>query len=184
MGGILERLRGGDRRSIGEVEVVIAIILETPALFGEVLEGMRAEDPVLRMRAADAVEKVTRRHPELLHPFKKRLLGEFLEIEQQEVRWHLAQMLPRLDYEGVEKRQAVALLLDWARSSKSRIVQVNAMQALADLAIKDEELRPAVLDALEGLVEDGSAAVVSRGRKLIVELKRAGLNANQLNSPI
>ena len=48
------------------------------------------------MRAADAVEKITARRPELLRPHKRRLLTELALIPQQEVRWHVAQMLPRL----------------------------------------------------------------------------------------
>ena len=37
---------------------------------------MLAPDPVQRMRAADACEKVTARGPELLQPLTRRQLGE------------------------------------------------------------------------------------------------------------
>jgi hypothetical protein len=50
---------------------------------------MIADDPVLRSRAADAAEKVSRRRPELLAAHKRRLLGHVAEVPQQGVRWHV-----------------------------------------------------------------------------------------------
>jgi hypothetical protein len=43
----------------------------------------------VRMRAADAAEKVTRRNREFLQPYKKELLGLMVEAKEQELRWHL-----------------------------------------------------------------------------------------------
>ena len=54
----------------------------------------------LRMRAADAAEKITCRRPDLLVACKQRLLDEIAAVPQQEVRWHVAQMLPRLALTG------------------------------------------------------------------------------------
>ena len=41
-------------------------ILEDPTLFGEIFNGMLSEDPRIRMRSADALEKVSSKHPEYL----------------------------------------------------------------------------------------------------------------------
>ena len=41
------------------------------------------------------------------------------------------------------------------------------MQALADLAEQDAILRPQVVELLEALVQTGSPAMKSRGRKLL-----------------
>lgn len=60
MSDILSKLKGGDLRSKGKSEEVVADILNQPFLFGEVFEGMLNDDPVVRMRAADAIEKVSR----------------------------------------------------------------------------------------------------------------------------
>lgn len=48
-------------------------------------------------------------------------------------------------------------------SEKSRTVQVNSLQALADLARDDTKLVPKVAGIIKGFVKDGSPAVVSRG---------------------
>ncbi len=68
---LLQKLTGGDRRSTGRVEEVVAEVLAKPKYFRLVFEGMLAEDPLVRMRAADAVEKISLQHPEYLRPFNK-----------------------------------------------------------------------------------------------------------------
>ncbi len=60
------------------------------------MQGLRNSDSLVRMRAAHAAEKVSLRRPDLLEPFKAKLLQMLAEATEQELRWHLAQMVPRL----------------------------------------------------------------------------------------
>ncbi len=166
---ILLKLKDGDRRSIGCADEVAEEISGDSSLLEVVFEGMLCDDPVIRMRAADAVEKATRAHPDRLRPFKALLLNEVSASEQQEVRWHVAQMVPRLELDEQEREQVVALLKDYLRD-ESRIVRTNAMQALADLAQQDESLRPQVIPILHEATATGSAAMRARGRKLLASL--------------
>src|ERR1700732_1747196 len=89
-------LEGGDRRTIGSSAQVAATVVKNPRLFRKLIFGLWSPDPLVRMRAADAAEKVTRKNPEVLTPHKKELLGLMTETTQQELRWHLAVMIPRL----------------------------------------------------------------------------------------
>ncbi len=89
-------LAGGDRRSIGNAHALAATIADDPHLFDACVQAMSDDDPVVRMRAADAVEKASRSRPALLAPHKAALLGAISKINQHEVRWHLLQLLPRL----------------------------------------------------------------------------------------
>lgn len=135
-----------------------------------VFAAMFDEDPVVSMRAADALEKVSARHPERLHPLKDEFLARLPEIDQMEVRWHVAQMLPRLNLTREERHtQAVPVLLDYLRA-KSRIVQTFALQALADFARADPHLRPRVRRLVEEAGRTGSPAVRSRSRHLLAQL--------------
>jgi hypothetical protein len=170
MDDILEKLKGGHRRSIGRANEVVDGMLDAPALFGTVFQGMLHEDPVISMRAADAVEKITAKHPEYLGPHKTVLLQQVAALGQQEVRWHVAQMIPRLELSPAEQSRAAEILFGYL-DDRSRIVQTNAMQALADLAGRDESLRPRVIAAVEELTITGSPAVRNRGRKLLAKLK-------------
>jgi hypothetical protein len=103
MSKILDKLKGGDLCSLGRAEEVVEDILIDSSLFTEVFEGMFNEDPVIRMRSADVIEKVTRKHPEYLQPFKTRIIHEIVKIDQKEVRWHVAQMFSYIEIKKMNK---------------------------------------------------------------------------------
>lgn len=168
--GILQKLSGGDRRSTGRADEVVTDVLADLTLFGEVFAGVFSDDPVVRMRAADVCEKVSAVHPECLYSYKQDLLGRVASIEQHEVRWHVAQMLPRLDLNADERALAAQILKAYLKD-RSKIVKTFSMQALADLALVDAGLRPRVEILLADLVETGSPAMRSRGYRLLVRLK-------------
>ncbi len=169
---ILEKLKGGDRRSIGRANEVVRQVLRTPALLGELFKGMRSGDPLVRMRAADAAEKVTAQRPDLLQPFKRSLLHAIANIDQQEVRWHVAQMIPRLHLTPTERVRAAGVLFAYL-SLKSRIVRSFALQALVSLSYHDPELRRRVTKVLRQVVVSGSPAIQARARKLLEQLRDA-----------
>lgn len=169
MNDLLKKLTGSDRRSIGRSDEVVAEVLADPSRFPLVFEGLLHDDPLIRMRAADAVEKITARHPDYLQPYKNQLIKQVARINQQEVRWHVAQMLPRLQWSEAERTQVVEILLAYLNDA-SNIVKTFAMQALADLAEQDTSLRPQVIPLLEELTQSGSPAMQSRGRKLLRRL--------------
>ena len=172
MSQFFRKLIGGDLRSIGRAEEVAQDILQDPKLFGEVFEGLLDDDPRVRMRSADALEKISSRHPEYLQPFKNRLINEISKIEQQEVRWHVAQMFSYLEVNRTERDEIVRILLSYLDTDKSKIVKVCSMQTLTDFADKDEAIRFPVIGKLREIVEIGSPAMVNRAKKLLARLKK------------
>ena len=170
MSDILGKLQGRDRRSIGRVNEVVADVLADPTLFEVVFNGMLNDDPVVRMRSADAVEKITAERPEYLRPYKTKLIKQVAGIEQQEVRWHVAQVIPRLEWSVQERAVVVGILLGYL-DDRSKIVKTFSMQALSDLAEKDAGLRSKVIPVIEELTKKGSPAMRSRGKKLLKRLK-------------
>ncbi len=169
MENILDKLKGGDLRSTGKSDEVVTDVLADPGLFDTLFRGILAADPIVRMRAADAVEKISATRPEYLWPYKRMLVEQVAGIEQQEVRWHVAQMLPRLDWSQEEQAAIVEILMGYL-DDESKIVKTFTMQALADFAARDANLRPRVIELLKELVQTGSPAMKSRGRKLVKKL--------------
>lgn len=147
---ILALLGGGDRRSIGKVDDVIKRINQSPSLFSGLFEGFYSDSPVVRMRTADAVEKISRSHPEYLSSYRKQLINEISDSTQKEVRWHLAQIFPRLNATGKDKEKIIKLLFRYLDDS-SKIVQTCSIQALSDLAQHDAKLRSKVIPLLKEL---------------------------------
>jgi hypothetical protein len=163
---LLERLKGGDRRSIGRSGEVVEAVARAPELLPHLVGGLEAADEVVRMRAADALEKVTREHPEWLRPYKRRLLRVAATPDQQEVRWHVAQLLPRLPLTAAERRDAIALL-DGYLEDASAIVRTCALQALADLVGDDPAASAVARRRVQKAAESSTPSLRARARQLL-----------------
>lgn len=170
MNKIMQKLRGDDLRSIGKADEVVQDILNDPSLFKELFEGMLNKDPVIRMRSADAIEKVSVKHPEYLQPFKSKLINHLSKIEQQEVRWHVAQMFSYIETSKIERNKIIKILLSYIETDESKIVKTFSMQTLADFAEKDEQIKPRMINLIKGMIKNGSPAIISRGKKLLKQL--------------
>jgi hypothetical protein len=176
---LLKKLSGGDRRSIGRSNEVVAQVLAHPACFRHVFEGLAADDLVVRMRAADAIEKITAQRPELLRPYKRKLLAIACSSEQQEIRWHAALLIPRLKLTAKERAVALDILFDYLRD-KSSIVKTFAMQAVWDLASTDARLKAQIIPLIEELTEVGTPAMRARGRNLLRQPKVASRHRSKI----
>jgi len=156
---------------IGHSDRVAAMVCDDPKLFPELISGLWSANPLVRMRAADAAEKVTRKHRELLQPYKKELLGLMIEAQAQELRWHLAVMVPRLPLNAKERQAAISSLHSYLED-RSSIVKTFALQGLADLAESVPSLRPRVVETLGEAARNGNPAMKARSRRLLLRLSR------------
>jgi hypothetical protein len=172
---LLAKLTGGDRRTICQSYEVAAMVSKNPRLFASLMAGLWSGDALVRMRAADAAEKVTRTKHKLLQRYKKELLGLMADTNQQELRWHLAAMIPRLALNANE-RQAAASLLQTYLEDRSSIVKTYALQGLAELSENEESMRPGVMELLREATRSGTAAMKARSRKLLARMECEGRN--------
>jgi hypothetical protein len=170
---LAEMLKGGDRRSIGRSDEVAKLVMGRSERFKELIECLWDENAVVRMRGADAAERVSGAKPELLKPYRQELLGLLAEAEQIELRWHLAAMVPRLALTRAERLRAVASLEHYLED-RSSIVKTFALQGLAELARSEPGLRGRVKEILEESLVSGTAAMKARARKLLKELGHWG----------
>ena len=171
MNRIEKLLSVGDLRTAGKSEEVVKQVSVNPKLFADVVNAILVDSPGTRMRASDAVEKITRDHPEWLKPYKRQFLTEIANIEQKEVRWHTAQILPRLNLTKNERKKVYDLMLTFLED-ESRIVKTFAMQALTDLAVQDSSYIDQVRKLVKRLMKNGTPAMKSRGKKLLVTLDK------------
>ncbi len=141
-------------------------MLADPRLFEAVFAAINDDEPVVAMRAADAVEKITRTRPDLLYPQLDALLAIAATAEYKEVRWHAAQLLGRVPLTPHQRDRAVDVLLGYLHD-RSSIVKTFAMQTLADLSKSDQDLHARVFPLIEQLSATGTPAMRARGRKLL-----------------
>ena len=136
-------LGGGDRRSLGRGDLVVRKI-DDQKKFDLVFEFLFHGDPVIAMRALDLSEKISRKHPEFLGSHKAAIFNNFARFTEKEIRWHIAQIIPRLNMNGEELEAALDTLRLWLETEQSQIVKVMSLQALYDLSRKNDSLAPEV----------------------------------------
>ncbi len=80
----MDKLKGGDLRSIGRADEVVSDIQKNRSLFKDVFKGLYSDDPVVRMRSADVVEKIKNGFKEI----SKRDLPETFPIMKVDTRFY------------------------------------------------------------------------------------------------
>ena len=168
---LMAMLSGGDPRTLQGVVAAIEAVTENPDLFPRLITAMGHEDRVICARASDAAEKISAKNPALLNSHMSGLLNRLARSKYKEVRWHVAQMLPRLPLSAKQRQRAVETLERFLIDDSS-IVKTFAMQSLYELTLRHQNLRASVRLHLAELCETGTPAMRARSRKLLALMDR------------
>ena len=132
--GFTELLLGKDLRKVRQNGMVIALVKNQEA-FDELFKLTLHHERSLVMRAVDAVEKITARYPEFLIPHKQQLFAILKGADHKELKWHIAQLITRVELSEKEYADVWHILSYWVLNrNESKIVRVNALQGLFDLS--------------------------------------------------
>lgn len=169
---LIEALAGGDLRSIGNANEIATQTTSQP-LFDDLFDLVFHKDRLIAMRAADAIEKITVTSPQYLKRHKNALLGLLLHGHNIEVKWHVALLVSRIKWTKTELKQAWDKLKEWALTTgESRIVRVNAIQALYNLLPQCNSLAPAeLLQLVETVSRENIPSVKARLKRLYNSIK-------------
>lgn len=165
MPSLLNRLKGGDRRSTGAADAVAAAACKNRRVFDTLVGGLYDADPLIRMRSADALEKSSAIRPEWLAAHKRALLAA-MHCPQTEVRWHVAQMAPRLRWPPQQHAHVIAWLTE-CLDDESMIVRTSALTALAKIALSNRALKGKVRKLLISAQASTAPSMRARARRLL-----------------
>lgn len=161
---------GGRSNSLGRVNEVIKLVLADDSRLEELYETMHHEDAWVRMRAADAFEKVCRQNPKRIQPYIDRFQGELSESLQPSIQWHIAQIYTQVELSEPQKKFAIAWLTTLLRSADvDWIVAANAMDALGYFTRSGDIERYDLLGTVHTQLNHKSKAVVKRAQTILTE---------------
>jgi hypothetical protein len=143
---VREQLAGGTRTSVGDAEQVVKKALASVPLRREIYVLFLDDDPVVAMRASYVAMKLAQSDPAAAQEFKKMLLKNLSLYRQQEVRWHVPQILVHMKLTAAERRKAYEVVMEWSETDASKIVAYYGLQAAADFAEVDNALLEEQLD--------------------------------------
>lgn len=140
-------------------------VQDEPDRVGELWEAVSFPDPLVRMRAVDALEKVSAKQPQVLRGHELEVLEALSTSELPEVRWHVGLLIPRLRLAAGQLPIAVGVL-ERLLDDRSRIVQVNALDGIVHLADEHPELADRADAAMSRGSASAHASVRARARRL------------------
>lgn len=170
-GQILDLLAGPDRRRIRGSPLAVQRVIRNPRLLPALVQGLTVPDPFIRVRAADALEKLAHHRPDLLGRYRARFLRVAETSDQPEVQWHMAQLLPGL---GLSQTQRISARRVFQRylHSPSSIVEAMALDALVRLSADTRSGPARIRRLLATAMHSPRAAVRARARRLRATLAR------------
>lgn len=162
-------LAGGDLRSDGASNEVADLVRNQLDLLPDLLSALDAPDPVVRGRAADALEKVGRSEQDSITQHIDRLIQVNLKDDVPMVRWHVAMLLGHLAIDPSQRpriKDALLALLD----DPSVFVASWAIASLCVVAYLDPSTTEDIVEAIGTLHESASPALRTRARSALAAL--------------
>lgn len=166
---IAQSLTGGDRRSIGRSNDVVSYVQHHKSALPELVAALTNKEAVVRMRAADVLEKSSASHAEWLGPFAQDIMIAAAERGEKEICWHAAQILPRLELDALRKEAEIDLLFGFL-DEESRILRAFALTGLVQFAQGDRALRERVMPLVRSASKSGVPSLEARAKKLRKQL--------------
>lgn len=163
---------GGHANSLGKVNEVIAMVLQNKALLAELYSCLHNDDAWVRMRAADAFEKICREHPDWIEPYIDNLQSELSDAHQQSsIKWHLAEIYPQVTLTKQQKEHAVAWLVAQVSTTEvDWIVAANCLKALLVFMQRGDLSRSQLVTLLHIQQQHHSKSVVKKATALLADL--------------
>lgn len=168
MNELLKKLTGGDLRSDGRANDVAEKVMKTPLLLPLLIEGLTEADDVVRGRTAHAVEKISRKMPEVVQPYTDILIALALKDELPMVKWHLAMIFGNIiSEEKIDKMVSILIQL-----LKDESVFVKSW-AIVSLCIIGQQYKGnhTIIEHIKLLQEDESIAVRTKAKKALAVLE-------------
>jgi hypothetical protein len=166
-------LSGGHPNSLGRtVEVVEAVLADQDRL-GALLDCYASDDPVVRLRASNALKRIEAERHDWLIPCIDRLIDGVGTLDQPSAQWTLAQLFGRLakDMTADQRRSVEELLRRNLAQSTDWIVLNTTLDTLAEWARDDTALRDWLRPHAERLSLDGRKSVAARATKILKRLR-------------
>jgi hypothetical protein len=165
---------GGRSNSLGRVDEVIALVQADESRVDELYDCLFVDDAWTRMRAADALEKICRQHPDWLLRFVDRFPGELATSNQPSIQWHLAQIYGQIELTSEQRSFAIGWLSRLLSNRETDwIVAANAMKTLSQFTRDGFFPSSGLIPLLHVQQLHRSPAVAKRANKLVAEFGAA-----------
>lgn len=170
MGELEKILSSGNPRSLGDINSLLDKNKKQED-FDELFPFLSHSNRVVVMRSSDAVEKISQYNPEFLQKHKEKIFELCQSEIFNELKWHLALLLPRLSLSENELGKAWGILSNWTKNKEnSKIVRVNSLQGMYEIVQKEKFLKQDLELTMEEIEMEEVPSINARIKKLRLKL--------------
>ncbi|MCY6380665.1 hypothetical protein [Hoeflea prorocentri] len=162
---IRDRLKEGDRRSVGAAASVAETVRGDTQLLPKLLDLMDDPDTGVVARAAHAAMQISLSAPELFDTHIDRLLNGLERLSQWEIGEQFPKILTRTNLSADQTERLFLILADNLRD-KSNIVAACSLQGMVDLAHDNRIPVGRVREQIEFALRSDRKALSARARRL------------------
>jgi 8-oxo-dGTP diphosphatase len=167
--------------SMKEAEWVATSAIENPAIFTKLFEYSHSSDKKLAFRASWTLTKVCDKFPELIYPYLSQMVEMLSRIDNESALRSFLRIISLSDIEKIDPRQHGVLADFCFNTLKSGFtaiaVKAYSMEILYRLSVIYPEMANELSASIRILMEDGSAAITSRGRMILKKLGEIPINS-------
>jgi hypothetical protein len=162
-------------RSDGVADEVVEFVLANPVVIEDLVGALQSENDVVRGRAADVLEKVTRSLPKPVEKHFPQIVASAHKDSVPMVRWHMAMLLGHLAGAAALRSRIQDALLPMVEDASVFVVSW-VITSLTIIALLDEEYEAGALAAISPLQGSSSAALRTRAAKAMAAITETGGN--------
>jgi len=159
-------LSQGDLTSDGLANEVVRIVGDRPQFLPDLVEMLAGETRAVRGHAADALEKVARKHPVEVAAWTPQIVEAAQSDDVPVVRWHMAMVLGHLSVVPAAVPTAVQTLCKQL-ADPSPFVRSWAITSLCRLGRDHPDQRGRILPRLVQLMRDPRPSVAKRAQTAV-----------------
>jgi hypothetical protein len=156
-----------------QMEKISRYVGKDPKRFAELIDVFLAGPYRVTQRASWPLSSIVEHNPMLIKPHLKTILGYLSkETEHVAVRRNILRLLQFIKIPRSFQSTTINLCFNFLGNPREPIaVRVFAMTVLANLAKENPDLKNEIIMVIEDQLPYGSAGFLSRGRKILKELK-------------
>ena len=165
-------LAAGKPNSLGNTLNVVRTVTGEPKRFPQLLALLLHPEPLVAMRAMNAIKRLMQGDSAFFHPHRASLVKEYSKTRHNVVKLGLITLYFDFtkEFTAIELRRIKALTLKWMGQTDDWMILVQGLKLLEKLAKRDPKFKSKVVEVAKPLQKDARKAVSTKAKGIVSRL--------------
>jgi hypothetical protein len=165
-------LAAGKPNSLGNTLNVVRTVTGEPKRFPQLLALLLHPEPLVAMRAMNAIKRLMRGDSAFFHPHRASLVKEYSKTRHNVVKLGLITLyfVFTNEFTPAELRRVKVLTIRWVGEAVDWMILVQGLKLLEKLAKRDPKFKSKVVEVAKPLQKDARKAVSTKAKGIVSRL--------------